>query len=61
MAMDRGTTTKTAANFMRKSQMSRPATDGNKNVVSRARRMSAFSQVPMSLTEPLKGPDHGNG
>lgn len=36
--------TNTGPAFMKKSNQSRPATGGNKNVVSRARRTSAMSQ-----------------
>lgn len=54
------TTTSKAKNFVRIAGNSRPAI-GNKNTSSRARRKSASSQVPGSLTAPLKGPDRGTG
>jgi hypothetical protein len=59
--MARGTTQSTAKDFVRKAAQSRPATDGNKNLQSTARRKSADSQVPASLTKPLVGPDKGTG
>lgn len=42
--MARGTTGSTAADFTSKSKGARPATGGNKNVQSRARRKSAPDQ-----------------
>lgn len=57
----RGTTATTANKFKKVAGRSRSATDGNKNLNSRARRKSASSQVPMGRTSPIKGPDKGTG
>ncbi len=59
--MYNNTTTSKAKSFVRIAGSSRPATDGNKNLQASARRKSASSQVPGSLTAPLKGPDLGTG
>ena len=48
VAKARGTTKMTADKFMRKSNMSRPATDGNKNVkMSKQPNMAAAGQKSM--------------
>ena len=53
------TTSTKARRFVQVSKRSRPATSGNKNLNSRARRKG--SQTDSRLTQPLKGPDRGEG
>jgi hypothetical protein len=53
---ERGDLERVGRGMARKSRMSRRATDGNKNVQSRARRKSPDGQLMRSLQRSLKGP-----
>ena len=61
MAMT-GDQTRTGKMAVSMSRSARPATGGNKNVQSSARRKSSGSQVPAGrIGRTHKGPDQGNG
>lgn len=53
---DRGDMERTGKRMMAMSKRSRPATSGNKNVQSRARRKGAGAQLMRGMQRPLKGP-----
>lgn len=58
----RGTTTSTAMHMKDVSGRRRPATGGNKNVQTAARRKSAMSQTKGEMVgRSIKGPDRGDG